>query len=289
MTIRETLQKTVARLEQNGIESARSEAEWIISNVLQTTRTEVYLRSLQEFPAELMARLQKIIDARVQGQPLQYILGYTEFYGRRFACDARALIPRPETEILLETALSYLKKKFPPVPGLSHMAWDIGTGCGNIAVTLAAELTNFNIIASDIDLETLQLARANSAANQVAARIMLINCPVFAAVRPSRQFAAICANPPYISCVEAETLPREVRDFEPPQALFAPEDGYYFLRRIIAEAKDFLLPGGLLALEIGYNQAATVKELCKAHSEYTEMQFTPDLAGHPRVAAAIRL
>jgi release factor glutamine methyltransferase len=282
------MQQTVTRLERGGIDSARAETEWIVSDLLHISKTELYFRSQQEFPAALGIHLEKILQARLQRQPLQYILGHTEFYGRRFACDARALIPRPETEILVETVTAFMQGHFTGKAISSPGAWDIGTGGGNIAVTLAAELPNFTVLASDIDLPALQLSRENAVANKVSDRVMLLNCSLFGPIIPRWQFAAICANPPYISPADAASLPSEVRDYEPARALFAPEDGLSLIRRIIAGAKDFLAPGGLLALEIGYNQAAAVRELCAGHPEYTDIRLIPDLAGHLRVATAVR-
>ncbi len=288
MTIREILLQTITRLEAGGIESARFEAEWMITDLLGISKTELYLRSPQEFSARFNERLQKMTQARLQGRPLQYLLGYTEFYGRRFFCDDRALIPRPETEILVETTLSYLKKHFSPQNDRTQLAWDIGTGGGNIAVTLAAELPGYRVLATDIDRPALQLAQKNITANQIADRVFLHNCSLFESIKQRRRFVVICSNPPYVSPSEADTLPREVRDFEPTRALFAPEGGLSVLKRIIADAGDYLAPGGLLALEIGYDQADAVKALFANYAEYVDVKFTPDLAGHLRVVTAVR-
>lgn len=288
MTIREILLQTVAQLEKGGIESARPEAEWILTDLLGFSKTELYIRSTQEFPVQYDERWQHLVSARCEGQPLQYLLGYTEFYGRRFTCDARALIPRPETEVLVETTISYLEKRFFSREGERRLVWDMGTGCGNIAVSLAAELPGYQVLATDIDNPALRLARENATANRVLDRISLLNCSLFDAIRPRRQFSAICSNPPYVSPAEAETLPREVRDYEPARALFAPEGGLSVLNSIIANAGDFLAPGGLLALEIGYDQTEALKSSFAAHAQYSDVQFIPDLAGHLRVATAVR-
>ena len=289
MTIQEILARTAARLAQQSPETARVEAEWILSALLDISRTELYVRSHEEFPPATAPCLEEIIARRLQGHPLQYLLGYTEFYGRRFACDPRALIPRPETEILAEIVLDYLNSLFPPQPGIHPLVWDIGTGCGNIAVTLAAERPDLWVLATDADRSALQLAGENALADHAEDRVTLACVSMFDAILAERCFAAICSNPPYVSERAAEMLPREVRDFEPPRALFAPEEGLFFVRQIVAQAAEYLVSGGLLALEIGFDQADAVRELLSTHGKYTAVKFTKDLAGHLRVAGAVRI
>jgi len=286
--ISEILAQTAARLERGGIESARAEAEWIISDLLGFSRTELFLHAVDEFPGNHASQMEDIVLARLHGRPLQYLMGYTEFYGRRLACDPRALIPRPETEILVEVALSHLNEKFPPREGLRPLVWDIGTGCGNIAVTLAAERPDLWVLASDIQKPALRLAQENIESHRVEGRISLLDCSLFEAVAPGHRFAAICSNPPYVSERAENTLPREVRDFEPCCALFAQGDGLAILRKIISTAKEHLQNGGLLALEIGYDQAGSIRELFAREHEYIGVKLVKDLAGYERVAIGIR-
>lgn len=288
MKISEILLQTAARLERGGIESARAEAERIISDLLGFSRTELFLHAIDGFPDKQVPQLEDIILARLNGHPLQYLMGYTEFYGRRLACDPRALIPRPETEILVEVVLSYLNRQFPPREGVRPLVWDIGTGCGNIAIILAAERADLWILASDIEKPALGLARENIESHQVDDRISLLDCSLCETIAPGRRFAAICSNPPYVSEGTKNSLPREIQDFEPYRALFAPDGGLAILRKIIYKAKEYLENGGLLALEIGYDQADSVRGLFAQEHEYKDVKLTRDLAGHERVATGIR-
>lgn len=289
MTINEILTQTIGRLERGGLESARPEAEWIISDLLETSRTGLFLRAREEFPGEHASQLEEIITARLNGHPLQYLLGYTEFYGRRFACDPRALIPRPETEVLVEMVLSHLKVYVPPRAGFRPLVWDIGTGCGNIAVSLAAERPDLWVLATDIDKPALNLARENIKANHVEKQVFLLHNSLFDAISPARRFAAICSNPPYVSESARDTLPREVQDFEPHRALFASSNGLVFLQKLISTAGQYLQSGGLLALEIAYDQADAVRKLLWANGEYKAVKLTRDLAGHERVVTGVRI
>ena len=287
--ISEILIRTTAHLAQRFPDTARVEAEWILSALLDISRTEIYLRSGETFPADLVSRLEEIIISRLQANPLQYLLGFTEFYGRRFACDARALIPRPETEILVLSTLAHLNATFPPRNGVHPPVWDIGTGSGNIAVTLACERRDLLVLATDTDAAALQLARENAQLCRVADRVIFAAGSLCDAVAPAPRFAAMCSNPPYVSECARDTLPADVRDFEPPQALFAPENGLCYLREIISRAADHLAHGGLLALEIGYDQSDAVRTLLFAHGAYDSIKLTKDLAGHLRVASAVRI
>jgi len=289
VTVRETLTRTIDRLKDGGIESATAEAEWILGDLLQLSRTELLLQSAHEFPATHTERLDKIVATRLDGQPLQYILGYTEFYGRRFDCDSRALIPRPETEILVEVVLSYLKKNHPPREGVRPWILDIGTGTGNIAVTLAAERPDIFVVADDIEKPALGLADRNICTHGVEDRVLLLNASLLSPISFTPRFAVICSNPPYISPEAMKTLPREVRDFEPLEALYAPLGGLAFLRLIIAEAPFYLLSGGLLALEIGFDQADDVSEMLSSSPTLTGVTLTKDLAGHQRIVSAVRV
>ncbi len=286
VTIREILQQTINRLKNSPIESPQPEAEWLICDLLGISRTDLYLRSAEPFPGGHLPRLQEMLNERVAGRPLQYILGYTEFYGRRFICDERAMIPRPETEVLVEQVIKFVREEL-SAPD-SPIALDLGTGCGIIAITLAAELPEFTVLATDVEKPALALARENAQRLGVARRIQFSQMSLFDGIAERSQFSAICANPPYISIADKGLLQTEVVDYEPHRALFAPHDGLSVIRTIIAEAGKFLIPGGLFALEIGYDQADTVRERMQGHSEYSRISVHPDLAGHLRIVIAVR-
>ncbi len=287
MTIREILQQTVERLQTGSSESPQPEAEWMISDLLGLSRTELFLRSGEPFPDNLLPRLELILSERRAGRPLQYILGYTEFYGLRFSCDQRALIPRPETEVLLERAISFAREQLPD--SAPRFALDVGTGCGIIGITLAHELPEFAVIATDIDKAALDLARDNALQLGVADRIRFCGMSLFEALRTGPRFSLICANPPYVAPEEEKSLPTEVIDHEPHRALIAPEEGLSVIRAVVSKAGDYLIPGGLLALEIGYNQAETVRRLMQSREVYSQITIHSDLAGQLRIATAVRI
>ncbi len=289
MTIQEILTRTVERLRRGRIETAQTEAEWILADMLGVSRTELFLSAKDEFPVKHLPLLDEIVFNRVDGFPLQYLLGYTEFYGRRFACDARALIPRPETEILVERALMFLDKVFPVLENRQPLIWDIGTGSGNIAITLALERPDLKIIASDLAAPALALAAENIETHEVGEQVTLIRGSLFAPVNPANQFTAIVVNPPYVAESERDNLQVEVREHEPNAALFASREGLAVIEEIIAGAGKYLQSNGLLALEIGYNQADAVRGMLKAGEAYTDVRLIPDLAGYLRVATAVRL
>jgi release factor glutamine methyltransferase len=204
----------------------------------------------------------------MQGKPLQYITRTQEFYGRPFTVSPDVLIPRPETELLIETVL----KRRPH----ARQIVDVGTGSGAIAITLALEL-NAAVIATDLSCAALKVAIANAASLQ--ARIHCVNADLLSPIADATQDAVV-SNPPYVSTADRETLQREVRDWEPHLALFAGADGLDIYRRLIPEALRVLKPGGLLALEIGYGQADAVTALA---ADLQNIEIAQDLAGIPRV------
>jgi len=287
VSIRSTLQATIARLTTGAIESPQPEAEWIVSDLLGVSRTDLFLRSSEDFPENLQHRLKEILTERLSGRPLQYILGYTEFYGRRFLCDDRALIPRPETEVLVETAVNFARSA--SAQSLPPLALDIGTGSGIIAISLAKELPEFSIVATDISPDALALARENATQLKVADRIQFLRTSLFDSLTRQCKFTIICANPPYVAPEDTNTIPTEVVDHEPHTALFAPEGGLSLLRTIIAGAGDYLASRGLLIMEIGYDQADRILTILDQNPDLDKPSILPDLAGLLRVATAVRI
>ena len=208
----------------------------------------------------------RYLNERMQGKPTQYITGHQEFYGRDFRVTPDVLIPRPETELLVEAVLKH-------VPQGSRIL-DVGAGSGAIAITLALE-GKYQVFSTDISSPALRIAAANAA--NLRAKVHFIAADLLTAI-DDHSLDAVVSNPPYIA--EGETLQREVRDWEPHQALFAGPDGLDIYRRLIPEAKRVLKPVGLLALELGQHQFEAVQSL--AH-DWTNPRLIPDLAGIPRV------
>ncbi len=274
-----------------------------LSELLALCRRELDARGLATFPdAELFAshlsgvpRSRFLLDAerdvgdpaaavaamarrRASGEPVQYILGSWEFYGREFLLSGDTLIPRPETEGLAERAIAALR-----AAGRGDgLALDVGTGCGAIAVTLAAEVARVKVVAVDVSAGALAVASGNARRAGVADRVLFVRADAYSALKRGGRFDVVVSNPPYVSEGEWDALPREVRDFEPPGALLAGPDGLSVIRRLVAGAADYLLPGGALLCEIGETQGEAVRRLPSGLLSFEGV--AADLAGRDRVA-----
>jgi release factor glutamine methyltransferase len=220
------------------------------------------------------------LEERVRGEPIQYIQEYTEFYGLPIRVTPAVLIPRPETELLVERAILWMRTADRP-----HIL-DIGTGSGCIAVALARHLTDARITASDISAAALEVAEFNAVQNAVADRIRFLHGDLLAPVA-GETFDIIVSNPPYVPTADRPSLSVEVRDHEPALALFAGGDGLDLYRRIAPAAHAALVPGGYLLLEIGFGQQVAVTALLEA-SGFQSIETFPDLQGIPRVVCALR-
>ncbi|HUP66183.1 MAG TPA: peptide chain release factor N(5)-glutamine methyltransferase [Thermoanaerobaculia bacterium] len=227
-------------------------------------------REEEELDSSIDSRLAELMRRRLDREPLQYIRGRSEFLRREFAVDSRALIPRPETELLVVEAVKRIRK--------GNRVLDIGTGSGCIAISIALERPELHLFASDRSIEALALARHNAA--RLGARIHFFSSDVAdAATGP---FDAIVSNPPYVPAGDLEGLQPEVRDFEPHLALSPGSDGKEIVERILADATRILTPDGLILLEIGFSQSVAVGELVLSYGRNAD--FVDDLAGIPRIA-----
>jgi release factor glutamine methyltransferase len=286
-TILEALHSTTEIFWKKDIESPRIEAELLLGHILNLKRTELYLNSQKVLSSEEGEALQNLIKERLSGKPLQYILGEVEFYGLRFNVDSRALIPRPETEILVSAVLDYFKKSKKDSDFIKIV--DIGTGSGNIAVALASNLKNSFVYATDLSSDALFLARENAERNQVEKRIEFLCGDLLTPLwgrNLEGKIDVIVSNPPYVQKEEKGILPKEVKDYEPEIALFT-EEGLY--QRIIDQSFLYLKKGGgILALETGYNQAQMVKNLIEAKGDFTSIEIIKDPAGIERVVFSIK-
>jgi release factor glutamine methyltransferase len=230
--------------------------------------------------AEETTLFHKLIERRRAGEPVQYIGGEAEFYGLPFTVNESVLIPRPETEHLVEKALALAECFERP-----RMV-DVGTGSGAIAIALAYEWLDAAVTATDCSAQALNVARANAERNGVAARVRFFEGDLLAPVA-GELFEIVVSNPPYVPARDRETLAVEVREFEPGLALFAGDDGLDIYRRLILAAREVLVEGGYIALEIGYGQRESIAALLK-DAGFEEIEFTADLQGIPRVASAKR-
>jgi len=288
MTILGILNWSTHYLGDHQIENPRLNAELLLALSLDLSREGLYARLDGQFKEENRETLERLIERRISGEPLQYILGHQEFWSIDLKVDPRVLIPRPETEFLVEQALSILfeiSHRRPPY------VLEIGTGSGAIAISLAKEVKDVFMVATDISREALRLAKENAQSAGVLHQIGFVNGDLFGPVQSLRDkevFDLILSNPPYITRSEIRRLAREIKDFEPTLALDGGEDGMEFYRRITLEAPFYLRKGGWLLLEVGEGQGEEVTELIERSESFLEPNLLPDLSGIERVAKAQR-
>jgi release factor glutamine methyltransferase len=259
---------------------ARADAELLLMHVLERNRAWV-LAHPEAIPSSQQAgRFIELVERRYCGEPMQYITGETEFYGLSFTVTPDVLIPRPDTEHLVEKTVEIARRFQQP------RIVDVGTGSGAIAVTLARQLPTTEITAVDLSESALQVARNNARQNAVDHRIRFLQGDLLVPVA-GEQFDLVVSNPPYVPNTDRALIAVEVREYEPALALFAGADGLNVYRQLIPAAFAALVPGGFIALEIGFSQAQAVEELLRTGG-FWEIEFTPDLQGIPRVASARR-
>lgn len=254
-----------------------NEAELVLSQVLDCDRISLYLNKGLVLDKDQSVIVSNIFKRRISGEPLQYILGKCEFMGFEFKVDARALIPRPETEILVESALKELRIETNAILKIL----DLGTGSGCIAVSIAKLLPNSTVWAVDLSQEALALAQENANLNKV--EIKFLCSDLFKEVK-NNKFDLIISNPPYVSINEFQGLAKEI-SFEPKQALVAGSDGLDFYRSIISQASAYLNSNGLLAFEVGYQQAKSVREILEKEN-FSDIKIINDYNNIQRVVIA---
>lgn len=284
MRILDIINRTTPFLENHGVESPRLNIELLLAHLLGKRRLDLYMEFERELDEPTLEKLREMVKRRASGEPLQYITGEAEFCGLKLAVDRRVLIPRPETELLVETVLERLKEVIRSQKSEVRII-DLCTGSGCIAVALAKKLDKAEVYATDSSAEALAVAHGNAARHGVEKKIRFLQGDLLKVIPDSLRVDALVSNPPYIASGELAGLPKEVRDFEPVQALAAGEDGLKVVRRIVEDARRFLLPEGILALELGAGQRATVGPLCVAHGLQV-MKVVNDLQGHERVIVA---
>ena len=282
MEIREALNQATLDFTQCGLASPRLDAEVLLSHCLGTDRYGLYREPERPITGEAVRGFRHLVARRRQGEPVAYLTGYREFWSLTFAVNRDVLVPRPETEILVEEVLKACADDSRNNPRIL----EIGTGSGAISVALASELKGASIAATDISLDALKVAAGNAAANGVADRIDFVRGNLFAPLTGA--FDVIVSNPPYIAEREYAHLPADVKAFEPPAALLAGPEGTEFHQEIVKEGWCCLAPGGRLFMEIGYGQKGCIVELFRETGRYDEVRFREDYAGIARVVAARR-
>ncbi len=287
-TIQEILKVTTELLRQKGIDSSRLCSEVLLSHQLGKTRIQLYLEFDQPLSEHEIARYRSLIKRRLKREPLQYITGHQEFWSLDFLVSPAVLVPRPETEILVEQAIKLKDSDLLPdsTSGRPRIL-DLGTGCGAIAVSLAKEIKHAALWASDISSEALAVARENARRHGVSDRIKFCCGDLWQPfIRPRVAFDMIISNPPYIPAQTYHTLPPEVRAYEPRIALDGHENGMHFIERIIREGGTYLKPGGWLLIEMEPNQTDQALELIDATKSFCYRERLMDYAQRYRVVMA---
>ena len=280
MLLREALTSATDRLTEAGVTNPRRDAELLLMFALGRDRAYIFGHPEHPLTESEATRYDEAISKRLQGMPPQYITGRQEFWGMDFIVSPAVLIPRPETEHLVEVVLELAR-------GIEHpRIVDVGTGSGCIALALAEELPNAELYAVDVSPEALEVARENARRHHLGQRIDFRCSNLLDAFPQENSFDFVVSNPPYISELEKNQLQTEVHDFEPHLALFSGPSGYEVIERLVQQAANVLKPGGWLAMEIGAGQETKLRQLL---SGWPQVQFTNDLRGIPRVVAARRV
>lgn len=283
MNIMTVLKEAVTSLEGCCLANPRLDAEVLLSSLLKKERTRLYSHPEETLTEKEFGEFQLWIERRKRGEPVAYIVGHKEFWSLPFEVNRHVLVPRPETEILVEEVL----KVSPGQKGGNFKILEIGTGCGAICVALASELREAHITATDMSQEAIAVALKNAQNNGVENQISFLSGNLFQPV--SGKFDVIVSNPPYISHEEYNHLPLEVRGFEPKSALLAGTDGTEFHREIIREGSLYLKTGGWLFMEIGAGQKNIVENMLNESNLYDNIYFRLDYAGVSRVSVARRV
>jgi release factor glutamine methyltransferase len=279
-TIRKVLDWTRGHFEKQDIDAPRLTAELLLSHVLATTRVKLFMDLDRPLTKEELTTYRGLIQRRLAHEPTQYLVGHKEFYGRRFTVDARVLIPRSETELLVEAGLQVLPKDTPA------RVLDVCTGSGCIAVSIAAERPIASVWASDVSADALEVAKANAESLGVSSRVTFFLGSLLDAVPADAKFDLVLSNPPYIPSKELPGLDPEVRK-EPRLALDGGDDGLAVIRPLVAAAAPRLNPGGWLALEIAEDQGARVKAVLEG-AGLLDVRIEKDLARHERLVLGRR-
>lgn len=278
MTIREAISNAAQLLTDAGIADPRLTAQQLLAELLKKDRTYLITHSDERLEPPIVDQFQAWVMRRCSGVPLQYITGHEQFYGLDFLVTPDVLIPRPETELLVQEALIRTQQ---PAP----LIIDVGTGSGCLAVTLAVQRPSSRVLALDISEAALGIARANARRHHVEDRIEFLVSDMFSALTANHMTLKadiIVSNPPYVAEHDRDTLPREVREHEPPLALFAGSDGLEFHRRLLTESPAWLRPGGYLIMEMGFGQYQPMIALVD-RSTWVVETIVPDLQGIERI------
>ena len=286
MTIAEAIQKAAETLAAHNVPDAGLDAEFLLRHALGKDRAWLLVHMQDRLDTEVQRSFEQIIERRKLREPLQYIIGTQEFWGLLFRVTPDVLIPRPETEFVVEAALTVVKEHDMP------LIVDLCTGSGCIAISLAKELPKARIFATDLSERALAVAQENARLNAVADRIRFLEGDLFVPMEELDllgRIDCIVTNPPYVPSGDLATLQPEVRDFEPAMALFAGPQGTEIAERIIHRAPDYLRSGGSLIMEMGIGQTAALRKTIEDTHKFGAIEVVKDLAGIERVITAKRI
>ena len=271
-------------LTEKGVEAGRLDAEWLLSTALGVDRLQLYLQYDRPLSPEEREAFKPLLRRLASREPLQYIIGRSAFRQLELKTDPRVLIPRPETEVLVQEVLDWAS-----AAGKSlGRVWEMGTGTGAVALSLAMEGACTTIVATDSSPDALSVAADNAERYDVSGLVEFREGSLFEPLEEGEEFDVIVSNPPYIAEGEKGELQPEVRDWEPPEALFAGEDGLDVIRQLVAGAPEHLLAGGFLALECGLGQAERIATDLNGTGAFAAVRIRPDLTGRPRFVIAER-
>jgi len=286
-TIKKLLDWMTSHFAEKKIDSPRLTAELLLSAVLNMQRIELYMNFDREVAKPNLDKLRTLVKRCLDHEPVQYLTGRTEFYSLSLKVSPACLIPRPETELLVERAIEFLRTR----SGMQYVC-DLCTGSGCIAVAIGKNYPDAKIIATDISNEALKIAAENTAKFNLTERIHLLQGDLFKPIidqLDAREFDLICCNPPYISCSEFAALEPKVKNHEPRLALDGGTDGLDIYRRLAGEVGSHLKAGGLLLLEIGYLQGPAVKQLLDETKIFQEIKIEKDLVANDRIVSAVKI
>lgn len=287
-SIADTLKLATERLRAAGVPNDVLDAQTLLAEALGRDRTYLIVNFKQELSEEILETYEALIARRATGEPLQYIVGHQEFFGLEFEVTPDVLIPRPETELIVEETIRLVHEIAASRSGWQPLIVDVGTGSGCMAVTLAREIGDARVMATDISMAALRVAQRNAARYGLLERIKFVACDLLTALAEAPHADFIISNPPYVVEREMATLQREVRDWEPHVALTDFADGLNFYRRLLSDAPARLKPGGFLICEMGYSQAEAITAM-RDERVWQPPRLLADLQGIPRTLVLQRV
>jgi release factor glutamine methyltransferase len=276
--LNQALSRAASHLERAGVPEPRPDAEILLAHILGCSRTFLAAHPADPLAPQALQQFEAAVRLRSTRRPLVYITGRTEFYGLEFEISDAVMVPRPETELLVEETISMLKRAASPSPRVL----DIATGSGCIAVAIAAHILRARLLATDLSSRALQVAKRNAILHGVADRIRLVACDIFSGLRAAHAFDAVVSNPPYVATPDIDDLQPEIRDHEPRIALDGGNDGLAVTREITSGVAGYVKGGGIVALEIGIDQAEEVVDALQ-RAGLVRVSVSRDYSGLPRV------